>query len=189
MTDENTSALIEEAASGDADAFALLVEGHIRHVYAFAYRLTGNAHDAEDATQETFIKAWKHLKKFDMKRNFKTWLLAIARNTAIDGLRKRRPKNFSELGDTDAEERFEDALAADELLPDEIFERAELRVSIESALAELPLDQRSVIVLKYIDGLTFEEIAEVTSKPMNTVKSHYRRGLTTLKKILLNAPK
>ena len=89
--------LIDDYLNGNDAAFALLVQRQINPVYNFVYRLVRNTQDAEDITQETFVKMWKNLKRYNQDQNFKTWLFTIARNTAIDSLRKKKSFVFEQL--------------------------------------------------------------------------------------------
>src|SRR6185312_5906993 len=154
-------------------------------------RLVGDRREAEDLTQETFMKMWKALSRFDTEKNFKTWIFAIARNTAIDYLRKKKPVLFSRLNteNEEGETRFEDNLADDAMLADEVFDRKQSASVLEKAMQTLSLDERVIFILHESDEMTFEEIADVMSKPMNTIKSRYRRALQKLRGIIEGAPK
>jgi RNA polymerase sigma-70 factor, ECF subfamily len=156
-----------------------IVKQHLKSVYNYAYRMTKNQNEAEDITQEVFVKVWKNLNKFDKEKNLKTWLFAITRNTAIDYLRKRKNILFSEK-----EEFFEENISDIESLPDEIFIKKELVKEVEEALAKIRPDWREVILLHYTENMTFEEISEVVGKPLNTVKSHHLRALHQIRSLL-----
>ncbi len=170
----------------DREHFEDIVSEYIDAIYAFVFRFVRNADEAEDIVQETFVKAWKKLATFKEDQNFKTWLFIIARNTTYDFLRKKRHIAFSEL-DTEAM-NFEEHIKDEELLPDEIFEQKEFEAKIDEALETLSPEYREVIILKQYQDMTFEEIAEIMKKPMNTVKSRYRRGLQKMKDTLSNTP-
>lgn len=176
---------------GREEAINALVNRYVSPVYNLLTRLVG-AEAAEDLTQETFLKMWKGLPGYDLEKSFKTWLFAIARNTAIDYLRKKRPTLFSRLRNERDEENekrnFEDTLPDSASLPDELFEKKELAERLEEALKALSLDERTIIILHESDELTFEEISEVVGEPMNTVKSRYRRALQKLRAALSIAP-
>jgi RNA polymerase sigma-70 factor (ECF subfamily) len=158
--------------------FEVIMNRYLKSVYNFAFRLSGNEGEASDITQEVFIKVWKNIKKFDPDKNFKTWIFAVARNTTFDYLRKRKSIYFSD----------EEDVADIEPLPDEIFIRKELGKELENALSKIRLDFREIILLRYTEELTFEEISEIVGKPLNTVKSHHLRALNTLRKLLTNSP-
>lgn len=161
---------------------------HLKPVYNYICRIIYDKNDAEDITQEAFVKAWRNIKKFDQEKNFKTWIFTIARNTAIDYLRKRKEIPFSKLQDPDDEENFDEKITDIEPLPDEIFGRKELSRDLERALAEIRPDFREILILHYSENMTFQEISEVVGKPLNTVKSQHRRALSGLRKILMSAP-
>lgn len=177
--------LIEESiylAQGRS-SFNILIERHAKSVYLFIFRLVGNKEDSEDIVQETFIKAWQKLSKFDTEKSFKTWLFSIAKNTTIDKLRKKRSVNFSSLN-IEEESDFEKGLMDAEDLPDEIFAKKEAAENLKSALLKLSENQRLLIYLHINEELTFEGIAEIIGKPMNTIKSQYRRIISKLKELL-----
>jgi RNA polymerase sigma-70 factor, ECF subfamily len=161
----------------------VIIKQHIKLVYNFAFRLSGSESDAADIAQESFIKIWKNIEKFDPDKNFKTWILAITRNTTIDWLRKRKNISFSKLGDD--EKTFEENIVDIEPLPDEIFYKKELALELENALSKIRPDFREIIFLRYTQNLTFEEISEVVGKPLNTIKSHHLRALSAIRKLLL----
>ncbi|MDE2001674.1 MAG: RNA polymerase sigma factor [Patescibacteria group bacterium] len=180
--------LIAECLAGDNRSFDLLIRKYMTMVYALAYRLTGSAVDAEDITQEVFVKAWKHLKSFDQKRNFKAWLLGITHHAAIDFFRKRKDFRFSDLaagtdesGDTT---NPENDIPDTELLPDRLAEQALARNLLESVLPDLDPRDREILLLRYTEELTFEDIGKVLKSPLNTVKSRHRRALIRLRGLL-----
>jgi RNA polymerase sigma-70 factor (ECF subfamily) len=165
------------------DSFNILVKRHVNSVYLFIYKLTGNKEDAEDITQETFIKVWQKLSKFDTDKNFKTWLFSIAKNTAIDKLRKKKSINFSSL-DIEESSDFKSNLMDSEPLPDEIFANQESADALINALTKLSENQKLIIHLHISEELTFEEISDIFDKPMNTVKSQYGRAIEKLRELL-----
>ena len=180
LTDQE---LIAKHLNGDRDAFALLVKRHLRSVYFFCSRLVG-AEDANDAAQETFIKVWKNLKKFDDKKSFKVWLYRIARNTCLDQLKKKKSVVFSDLKKEDDESSFEEGLADERKGADEILVDEERKSEIFAAVRRLSIIYQEVFDLYYQEQLTFQEIADVTGTSINTVKSRHRRGLNELRSFL-----
>ncbi|MEY4744637.1 MAG: hypothetical protein RL272_582, partial [Candidatus Parcubacteria bacterium] len=150
-------------------------------------RFTGSAHDADDLTQETLLKAWRHLKSVDPKRSFRTWLFSIARRTAIDHLRKRRAVPFSTFDDDAGGNALTDRLEDDADLPDEVAARKDAVETLRAALAELPAPFREVLVLRNESELSFQEIADALDEPLNTVKSRYRRAFFALRKRMTGA--
>lgn len=164
---------------GDENALATVIQRHVGSLYRFLYRMVNDAHLAEDLTQETFIKVWKHLARFDVSKSFKTWIFSIAKNVAIDELRKKRPL-IAQFDD-------EDGIDPVDLLPDiqplasEMMQRKETAEIMNGVLAELPPAIRSVVLLHDTEDMTFQEIADTVGEPMNTVKSRYRRAIALLR--------
>ncbi|MDD4989275.1 MAG: sigma-70 family RNA polymerase sigma factor [Candidatus Pacebacteria bacterium] len=183
MEDSDLS-IIEQALEGDTNAFEILVQRHLKLVYNFVYQLSGNADEANDITQEVFVKIWKNLKKFDPKQNFRTWIFSIARNTTIDYFRKKKSIPFGDM-EIGEDTSFEDSLADDEMLPDEVFEQKEIGTFLEKTLQTLSLEERTIILLHDKEDLTFEEMGKILHKPMNTVKSQYRRAIINFRKHII----
>lgn len=173
--------LTHEAAEGNTAAFSTLVQQHLNDVYNFLLRYTGSRDDAEDATQEAFVKAWRNIRRYDPEKPFRPWLFRIAKNAATDILRKRRGIIFSALADENFEEKVEDP----EPLPDELFARAELATLVERALLELPEHDRLVVTLRYMEDFSFEEIADILGAKSTTVRSVHHRALKKLRDFLV----
>lgn len=110
--ERNDQQIIVDCLNGDEEAIALLVNRHLKAVFNFTYRLIGKPEDAEDIAQDTFLKMWRNLKKYRHSENFKTWLFTIARNTAIDWLRKKKSIVFSDFNDDDEENIFTESFSA-----------------------------------------------------------------------------
>lgn len=170
----------------DSTDFSKLVSQYSQRVYAFAVRLSGNEDVAEDATQEAFIKAWKNRAKYDPAKGFQPWIFAIARNATLDILRKRKDLAFSRLEESVVESFGED-IPADQEPITEALERLATQAVVEETLKELTFAQRTAVYLHDVEGRTFDEISQITGKPLNTEKSHYRRAIIALRKKL--APK
>ena len=183
MENRDDAELIRAYREGDEDAFEILVSRYVGPVYRFAFRLVRNSRDAEDISQEAFLKTWKHLKRFDAAKSFKAWIFAITRNAAIDFIRKKNPITFAALEHDGSEEGDHYAFDVEDTrpLPDEIVARMQDAEALDGALAELSPNARAVILMHDGEGLTFQEIADAVHEPMNTVKSRYRRGVETLK--------
>ncbi len=169
---------------GDEASLALLVERYVPLVYSFVYRLCRNKAEAEDIVQEVFVRAWKNLGKYRLGSSFKSWLLTIAHNRTIDYLRKKRELTFSDFDTSTGENVLVDTLADAALLADEAAVRAADREVLEAALSQLASNYREVLLLRYEDDLTFEEIGKVLKKPLHTVKSQHRRALIKLRELL-----
>ncbi len=177
-TDQN---LIASYLKGESDALAELFQRYLQSIYNFSYRLVSNAADAEEITQETLLKVWRHLKKYDRKKSFRTWIFTIAHRTAIDWLRKKNPKVFSDFENENKENPIVDTLADSGPLPDILASRAGDRAWLEQAIAQLNPGDREILTLHYQNGLTFDEISAIVGKPLNTVKSQHRRALLKLR--------
>jgi len=184
--EKNDQQLVAEYLAGDKQSLTELIDRHLAVVYRYALRLTRDPERADDITQETLVKMWKHLKKYDQDKSFRTWLLTIAHNTALDVLRKRKDILFSEMKSADEEgEGFSEMIADSAPFPLEIFERVEQKKLLDDALGKLSVSAREIITLHHEQELTFEEIGTILNKPLNTVKSQYRRALGTLRELLL----
>ncbi|MGC9602740.1 MAG: sigma-70 family RNA polymerase sigma factor [Minisyncoccia bacterium] len=183
--DTNDEDLIRDYLGGNEGAFAELTKRHLSGVYSFVVRFVGNAEEAEDITQETFLKAWKSLKKYDSRSSkFKTWLFRIARNGAIDFLRKKKHVPFSQFETDGGANVLTETIPDTEELPDELIMKLEDAQELRAVLERLPPKLREILLLYYTNELTFEEIGALLGEPANTVKSRHRRALQTLRKIL-----
>lgn len=171
--------MLKNFLQGDRQSFDMLVRQYLQPVYSFIYRFVQDKQNAEDLTQEVFVKLWKNAKKFNPEKNFKTWLFSIAKNTSLDFFKKKKTVPFSHI----EKEIMPDPAP----LPDEIFKNTELSNKLNSILKKLPLNYRMVVFLRYNDHMKFREIAEILDEPLNTIKNRHLRALKKLKKIL--APK
>ena len=176
--DEDAS--IARALAGDTGAFASLVRRHQGRVFGFILRMTGMRDEAMDLTQDTFMKAWQALPGWRPDARFGTWLLQIARNAALDALRRRQAVQFAPL---------DDALAVADLRPgpEEIFAQGQRRARLEATLARLPDEQREILLLREIEGLSYGELAEVLGVQEGTVKSRLARARAALSERLQRA--
>ncbi len=185
MPDEPSDAeLIEAIREGDDSALDTLVARHLPAVYAFCLRFTGNADDAQDAAQETFLKAWRSLGRFDTKKSFRTWLFAIARNAATDLMRKRRHVPFSFFDSADQDTSIADTIPDEEPTADELFDERTRTEDVRTALETLKPRERLILSMRYEEEFSFEEIAQVLRIPAATVRSLHRRALATLRMML-----
>lgn len=166
------------AAAGEEDAFRELVLRYERPVYGFLLRLVRVRELAEDLAQETFVKAWGALARYDGQHRMASWLFKIAHNAAVDHLRRKGLATVSLTPPDDGEGMGYGATLADPAAetPEHAAERSELAVALEAALASLRPEYREVMVLRFQEGLAYEEIAGVTGLPMGTVKTHIHRA-------------
>lgn len=179
--------LIEAYLEGDDSSLAVLVDRYVDDLYRFAFHMTRDAQASEDVAQESFIKAWKNIRKYRAGSNFKSWLFTIARNTAIDLLRQKKEIALSSFENEQGENTLLAALADEGLLPDELLVRAEDTAYVQALLAEINPAYRDVLTLRYEQDLTFEEIGKLLKRPLHTVKSQHRRALALLRR-LIEAP-
>ena len=176
--------LLARVRKGDLAAFNLLVEHYQTAVFTLCLRMLGTPQTAEDATQEAFIAAYRHLDKF-RGGSFRSWLYRIAANASYDELRRRKARAMSSLDEPAGEgERPFDAPDPSPT-PDDRAEQAELRDVLARALAAIPADQRLSVTLCDVQGLDYAEIAEVMQCSLGTVKSRIARGRLRLRTILL----
>jgi len=183
--DFNDTQLVTAYLKGDEKAFEILIARHLKPVYNFVRRLVSETAAAEDITQDVFIRAWRNLKKFDQNKNFRTWLFAIAKNAAFDFLRRKKSFPFSDFEDEAGENALVETLVDPAPLPSELLDRQDLARRAVAAIAELPAKYRAVLSLHYDEQLTFQEIADVLSEPLNTVKSRHLRAIIALRKIIV----
>lgn len=168
--------LVRLARRGDTAAFDQLVVHHQRVVFNIAYRMTGNRQEAEDVAQETFVKAYQALDRFDPQRPFAPWLYRIATNTALNWIKRRRPEmELSEgvpLTDPAAPGPEAQAIAAD------------TSARLRAAIATLPPNYRAAIELRHFQGLSYQEMSESLGVPLSDVKSWLFRARRRLRKML-----
>lgn len=176
--------LIERHRMGDLEAFPLLMKRYLKPIYHFAFHFTREEGSAEDIAQETFIKAWKHLDRFNAEKKFKTWIFAIAKNTAYDYLKKKKTIPFSSFEDDDGENPIE-AIDDENLLPDSLFEKKEIAATLAQALEQISPPNRAILTLRYLEDFSLEEISEILDEPYNTIKSRHGRALKSLKDVIL----
>jgi RNA polymerase sigma-70 factor (ECF subfamily) len=177
-TDEQ---LVERALAGDGDAFGEVVRRWERKIYALAYGITGNAEEARDATQETFINAYRNLPRFRGEAQVSSWLHRIAVNQCIT--RQRRARVRAETGlEEEVEAGREQFLSTDsEASPARTSESKQRAVAVRRAVASLPQELREVVLMKEFEELTFQEIAEALQIPLSTVKSRLYTALRQLR--------
>jgi RNA polymerase sigma-70 factor (ECF subfamily) len=170
--------LVERVQSGDRDAFGLLVSKYQRKLLRLVMRMVRDPAEAEDVTQEAFIKAYRALPNFRGESAFYTWLYRIGVNTAKNWLvaHGRRMPTVSELGDEDGEGIEDSGLLRDDETPDRVLLSKQIGETVNAAMDALPEDLRTAISLREIEGLTYEEIAQVMDCPIGTVRSRIFRA-------------
>ena len=183
----NDSEVVQAALDGDSRAFSELVSRYDQRLVNFVYRTIGDRERAQDLVQETFVRVYRHLERFDQSKKFSTWIYTIASNLAKNELRNRS-RNPLVLFQTikknwDADHRpleWEDTRNK----PDDLFRKRHLRAKVEDAVSQLPEHHRIVFVLRELEGKTYEEIAQITGCNLGTVKSRLNRARNNFASII-----
>jgi RNA polymerase sigma-70 factor (ECF subfamily) len=166
--------IVVRVLKGDRQAYAMLVDAYKSPIYNLAYRMTGSSDDADDLTQETFIRAYQYLWRYDTRRKFFTWLYTLALNLIRSHFKKNKYNKSSE-------ELSAHLLADKNPSPEtELIETQEISVY----LLRLEDESRALLIMKFHQGLTFEEIAQITGKSLSAVKMSIYRGLESIKKMM-----
>jgi RNA polymerase sigma-70 factor (ECF subfamily) len=165
--------LIEQCLSGDQAAWETIVRQHWRKVFNVAYKFVGKHDEAEDLAQDIFLKIFKALDTFDRRANFQTWIISIARNLCIDHYRSVRKERETIAREVDAGELTP---VSAEIGPEGALERSDLRALLQRALERLPVALRTAVVLRDLQELSYQEIADQLDLPEGTVKSRINRG-------------
>lgn len=178
--------MINDIKNGDMEAFEAMLDVYQKLIYNICYRMFNNKEDAEDLTQDVFVKVYNKINSFSEKNSFKSWLCAIATNTCIDELRKRKNKSTISIDkniETDDGNMTID-IPSNEKTPEEAVVKNEEIHLLENALLKLNLEDREIIVLRDIQGLSYDEISEIKHMKLGTVKSKLARARLKLQKIL-----
>ena len=184
MADEERR-LVEVAQRGDVASFNELVRLFEGRVYNLCYRMLGDPDSAADAAQDAFLAAFRNLASF-RGGSFRSWMLRIATNTCYDVLRvrKRRPSVSLDIDADDESDSSPLQIADTTESPDDFAQRRELAAAIQDGLTALPDEQRIVLILSDIQGLAYEEIAQITNTNLGTIKSRLSRGRARLREVL-----
>lgn len=186
MTREQEAAVIQAVLDGDVNAYEALVKEYEKNVYNLALRMTGNSEDAYDMSQEAFIKAYNSLSAFRGDSKFSVWLYRIVSNVCLDFLRSKNRKPTVSLSvENDEGEDVELDIADESSSPELVLERGLTRDAVRRGLAALPDDHREILLLREIQGLSYDEIAEVLGLEAGTVKSRIFRARKKLCSFLL----
>lgn len=182
--EDSDATQVAKTLAGDPEAFRPLVERYSRRLFRLAFRMTGNENEAEELVQETFLRAYRNLGRFEARSNFGTWLYRICANCSLDQLRKRRnPGDFQELDDPEGN------LSADDLTnpspsPERVLLSVEMRNHMERAIGQLTHTERTAFALRHHEGLSIEEISEVLGLRISATKNAIFRGVQKLRKAL-----
>lgn len=177
--------IIKEAQKGSLAAFNQLIMAYQGTAYNVAYRVIGNSEAAADACQDAFLKAYRAIRQYQ-GGSFKSWLLRIVTNTCYDHIRYKSRRPATSLEDlTENPDDHAETLISEEERPEDQVLRGELNDVIQMGINQLPEDQRVILVLSDVQGLAYQEIAEIIDQPLGTVKSRLSRGRQRLRDFLL----
>lgn len=177
------AALVERCRAGDRSAWGLLVARHTRFAGAVALGVVGDYHSALDVVQESFVKVLDGLDRLEDPRRFRGWLRNVVRTTALDWLRRRKVAGRSGAP-LPGQESDSAPLPSEAPGPEDLLSRDELRAQIRAEIARLPASQREVVLLKYLEGLSYEDIARTLGVTVGTVESRLFRARASLRQRL-----
>jgi len=180
-------AFVAKARLGDADAFRALVERHSRPLFRLAFRMTGNQHDAEDVVQESFLRAYRQLGKFDERASFGTWLYRIATNCSLDVMRSRKRRAKQEAGPEAAVSEMEDpvlSLPSGDPTPERLAMSGQVRECVAEAMNELSASERTAFVLRHFEGMRMEDVGRVLGCQPGAAKHSVFRAVQKLRRTL-----
>jgi RNA polymerase sigma-70 factor (ECF subfamily) len=178
--EHNDADLVKQTLCGNTSAYNGLVQRYQRQVYNLAYRMLGNAEDAGDLVQDTFLRAYGALTSFRQDASFLTWLYKIASNLCIDQLRSRKAKSTLSL-EVELEEGREPAADIRSTCPEEAAVRGSVQEVVQRAILNLPEKYRAVVVMRHLNDMSVDEIARVLELPTGTVKTHLFRAREMLR--------
>ncbi len=178
LTDQE---LVQKTLDGDKEAFSVLVQRYQRQIYSLTYRLTNDPEDARDLAQEVFIHIYKVLGKYDQGRKFFSWMYKVATNVCYNSLRRGRQEHAVAL---EKVIEFAPYIGDNTNQPEEYYERRETQALVRQAVAELPDKYRLPLVLRYLEDLSYREIAEFMDLPVTTIETRLYRGKALLQKRL-----
>ena len=177
MTREQEAMIVQRIIGGETEAFELLVLEYQKNVYNVALRITGNAEDAADMAQEAFIKAFNSISSFKGDSRFSVWLYRIVSNVSVDFLRSKARRPSSSLSIENEEgETVELEIADESLSPEKLLETKLSSQAVRRGLDSLPEDYRQILLLREIQGLSYDEIAQILDIEIGTVKSRIFRA-------------
>lgn len=179
--------LVAGALGGSQEAYRALVDRHASAVFNLIARMVRDTGVAEELAQDSFVKAFAALRSFDPAYKFTNWILRIAHNTAIDYLRRTRPETLSIDVDSPGEAVSEALTDAREPSPFDHAARGDLKQALDAALGRLRPAYRRLVVMRYLEDLSYEDIAEALELPLGTVKSHLHRARAELARIMVRA--
>jgi RNA polymerase sigma-70 factor (ECF subfamily) len=185
--DGGDAAQVTRALGGDQDAFRALVERHSRSLFRLAYRMTGNESDAQDVVQETFLRAYRRLDRFESRANFGTWLYRIGVNCSLDMMRKRKTESSQRVqasgDDPDATDPMDNLVSGDPQ-PDRMMLSAEVKAKVQDAMKALSPVERTAFILRHFEGHSIEEIGKSLGLGAGATKNSVFRAVQKLRRQL-----
>ena len=178
----DVAAVLARASGGDGEAFGLLVNAHARTAFRLAYRLTGDERDAEDVVQESFIRAYRQLDRFEARSNFGTWLHRIVVNCAMDALRSRHSRRAERTGDPADE--VPDVAQSDAPSPERLAWSTEIRRRVEASMASLTPQERVAFALRHYEGRSIDEIGRTLGVQKSAAKHAVFRAVRKIRTAL-----
>ena len=179
---ESDRTSVARACDGDSEAFRSLVERHSRYVFNVAYRLTGSAQDAEDIVQDTFLKAYRQLSRFEARADFRTWIHRITVNRSIDLIRSRKNRELGQ--DPEDLERGADATVPVAAGPDRLLFSVEIRERVSEGLAHLTPSERLAFTLRHVEGLPIRDVASAMGLKTEAAKNSIFRAVRKMRAAL-----
>jgi RNA polymerase sigma-70 factor (ECF subfamily) len=180
MDATEAAAVLDRARQGDSEAFRALVEQHSRSVFRLAFRMTGNEQDAEDVVQESFLRAYRQLGRFESRANFGTWLYRIVSNCSVDLMRSKQARHDQVRGDS-LDEGTVDLPAADVPGPERMAQSAEIERRVQDALRELSPLERAAFTLRHYEGRSIDEISATLGLGTSAAKHSVFRAVKKLR--------
>ena len=180
------AAVVAQVLAGDKDAFRLLVERHTRSIYSVVYRMTGNQHDAEELLQETFLRAYKSLHRFELRSSFSTWLYRIAVNRCLDFLKAKKMTDVYQIAENPGEDEGgrEIQVASTNPGPERLVLSAEARQKVARAIGLLSPAERMAFTMRHMEGKSIEEISKALNVRASAAKNSIFRAVQKIRQEL-----
>ena len=179
MLHRNDHVLVDQVCKGDLDAFRILVERHQRYAYQIAFRILRSHPDAEDVSQEAFMKIYENMKNFRREAKFSTYLYRIVVNLSLNVLRKKRREKANETSPVNREEGYGNGMAEDPKI-----DLIDIRDHLQRAIQQLSRKQQAVLVLRHFEGMSTREVSKILNCSEGTVKQQLHRAMLKLQKFL-----
>ncbi len=182
--EQSDATAVAQVRAGNYDAFGVLVERHSRNLFRLAFRMTGNEQDAEDIVQETFMKAYRQLAKFDGRASFSTWLYRIAANGSLDLIRSRNRRQEQQEPAMEEGQELASSVSAGDPTPERLAFSVELKNLLAPALEQLSPMERAAFVLRHYEGLSTEDIGQALGVQAGAAKHSVFRAVQKLRRAL-----